>query len=248
MVVLNNKPDGTNINLNCGALYPADLQKAVLFHQADIGIAHDGDADRTIIVDKEGRVVPGEATLSVFAQSLRENNNLVGNTLVTTEMSNKGLDLALQPLGIKVVRTAVGDRYVLEKMLSGGYNFGGESSGHTIFLDYNTTGDGIISALQFLSLMQRTGKTVSQLTKNTHLLPQVLVNVIVRKKTPLHDLPEVQKVLSDYEERMNGKGRLLVRYSGTEKVLRIMIEGEDQKAISKMAQHLASIVEKEIGA
>lgn len=247
VIVLNNAPDGININHNCGALYPSDLQTAVLFHRADIGIAHDGDADRAIFVDEKGDVVPGEAILVAFAQFLYDKKNLVGNTVVTTEHSNKGMEKTLQGNGIRVVRTQVGDRYVLEEMLLRGYNLGGESSGHVIFLDHNTTGDGLISALQFLSLMKQTGKTVTQLTATTVLFPQTTINVSVGSKPPLSKIPKLQKTIDGYESVLQGNGRLLVRYSGTEPVLRIMVEGEDFKEISAMANNLSAIVTDAIG-
>jgi len=247
VIVLNNFPDGVNINHNCGALHPSDLQTAVLYHHADIGIAHDGDADRTVIVDEKGKVVSGESVLVAFAQQLHENKNLVGNTVVTTEHSNKGMERTLRKSGIRVIRTHVGDRYVLEAMLSGGYNFGGESSGHVIFLDHNTTGDGLITALQFLSLMKQTGRTVSHLTGETVLFPQSSVNIKVKDKIPLSNIPQLQQTIDEYKFALNGSGNLLVRYSGTEKVLRIMVEGEDKTVIATMAKALSAIVEKEIG-
>lgn len=247
VIVLHNAPDGININRNCGALYPSDLQTAVLSHRADIGVAHDGDADRAIFVDEKGEIVAGEATLVAFAQSLHENKNLVGNTVVTTEHSNKGMERTLRREGIRVVRTDVGDRYVVEAMLLGGYNLGGESSGHVIFLDHNTTGDGLITALQFLSLMKKTGKTVSQLTGTTILFPQVSLNVKVEKKPPFAEIPKLQETIDAYQSALNGNGRLLVRYSGTEMVLRIMVEGEDRNLISTMSHTLTSIVEQAIG-
>jgi phosphoglucosamine mutase len=247
VIVLHNTPNGTNINMNCGAVYPADLQKAVLFHQADIGIAYDGDADRAVFVDEKGAVVPGEAVLAAFALNLYENKSLAGNALVTTEMSNTGMEKALRASGISVVRTAVGDRYVLEKMISGGYNLGGEPSGHMIFLDYNTSGDGPISALQLLSLMRQSRKPASTLTLATPLLPQVTMNIKVRTKKTLKEIPELQKAIAHYTSRMHGSGRLIVRYSGTENLLRIMVEGEDPAALSKTAEHLASIAEQQIG-
>ena len=247
VIILNNTPDGININANCGALYPSDLQTAVLFHRADIGIAHDGDADRAIFVDEKGEIVPGEAVLVAFAQFLYDHKNLVGNTVVTTEHSNKGMEKTLNGNGISVVRTDVGDRHVLEEMLLKGYNFGGESSGHVIFLDHNTTGDGLITALQFVSLMKQTGKTVTQLTAETVLFPQSSVNIRVESKPPFSKIPKLQKTIEQYQSALKGNGRLLVRYSGTEKVLRIMVEGEDPAMISTMANTLSVIVEQEIG-
>jgi phosphoglucosamine mutase len=247
VVVLNDKPNGTNINRNCGAIYPEDLQKAVIAHQAHVGIANDGDADRAVFVDEQGRVIPGEAILFAFAKDIYEQGTLQENTIVTTEMSNQGLEVTLNEIGIQMVRTAVGDRYVLDKMLAKGYNFGGEPSGHTIFRDYSTTGDGLIAALQFLTLMQRFDKTPSQLTEGLQLFPQTSSDVRVHEKIPLEEIPELQQALSDYKACLARNGRLLVRYSGTESILRIMVEGKDQEMISNMAKRLASIVEKRIG-
>jgi len=247
VIVLNNAPDGTNINYNCGAVYPADLQTAVLLHRADIGIAHDGDADRTVFVDEKGAVVPGEAVLVAFAQFLYDNKNLVGNTVVTTQHSNTGMEQTLKGNGIRVVRTDVGDRYVLEQMLLGGYNLGGESSGHFIFLDHNTTGDGLISALQFIAMMKQTGKTVTQLTETTVLFPQITLSVTVKNKTPISQIQKLQETIEAYESDLKGKGRLLVRYSGTEPVMRIMVEGENPESIAKMANGLQDIVMQNIG-
>ena len=247
VIVLSDNPNGTNINHNCGALYPQDLQKKVVEHQADIGIAHDGDADRAVFVDEKGNVVDGDALLVAFALALHQEKVLKGKTLVTTLMSNMGVEIALRSEGIRVVRTPVGDRYVLERMMKEGYNLGGEQSGHFIFLDYNTTGDGLITALQLLSLMKRTGKTVSKIVDCMTALPQVLTNVRVQKKQELSEIPEMQKAISDCEEKLKNQGRILVRYSGTEPLLRIMIEGEDRKMISKMAEELAGIVQRKIG-
>jgi len=245
--VINDTPDGTNINRDCGALYPAELEKTVLLHRADIGIAYDGDADRAVFVDELGSTVHGERILATLAEALHDEKRLMGNTLVTTEVSNKGIEKSLQKKGISVIRTKVGDRYVLKKMLSGGYNFGGESSGHTIFLDHHTTGDALITTLQFLALMKRIEKTVSQLTASTQLLPQLSVNLKVREKRPLNEMPILQQAMREAEAKLNENGRLVVRYSGTENMLRIMIEGEDLDLISKIAQHLTKIVQDQIG-
>lgn len=247
VVVLSDDPSGTNINLNCGALYPEELQKKVIESQADVGIAHDGDADRAVIVDERGNVVDGDALLVAFALALHKEKTLKGKTLVSTLMSNMGMDLALRSREIQVVRTPVGDRYVLERMMKDGYNLGGEQSGHVIFLDYNTTGDGLITALQLLSLMKRTGKKVSELAACMTALPQVLKNVRVQKKQEISEIPELQKAIAACEEKLRNNGRILIRYSGTEPLLRIMIEGEEQAAITEMAEQLAEIVQKKIG-
>lgn len=245
--VLNNDPSGMNINDHCGSLYPEGLQKEVLARNADIGIAHDGDADRAIFVNERGEVVNGDALLVAFALALHQERRLKGETLVTTLMSNMGVELALHPKGIHVLRTQVGDRYVLERMLKGAYNLGGEQSGHLIFLDYNTTGDGLITALQFLSLMVRTGMTTTKLTDCMEALPQVLKNVVVKEKRDLSELPDIKKKISDCEEKLGNNGRILIRYSGTEHLLRIMIEGEKEDMISAMSEELVEMVQLKIG-
>ncbi len=247
VIVLSDSPNGTNINLDCGTQHPENLQKAVIAHCADVGVAHDGDADRALFVDETGHIVDGDALLVSFASALHQEKALKGGTLVTTIMSNMGVEIALRPKGIRVVRTPVGDRYVLERMMKGSYNLGGEQSGHVIFLDYNTTGDGLITALQLLSLMKRKNKPVSSLTACMTPLPQVLLNVRVQKKESLDELPEIQKAILACEKKLKEKGRILVRYSGTEPLLRIMIEGEEQTEISGMAEELAALVRKKIG-
>jgi phosphoglucosamine mutase len=247
VTLINATPDGLNINRDCGAIYPEQLQDRVMACGADIGIAHDGDADRVLFVDEKGRVVDGDAVLVAFALALHRQGTLQGKTLVTTLMSNMGVDLALRPAGIEVVRTAVGDRYVLERMLTDHYNLGGEPSGHVIFLDHNTTGDGLITALQFLALMQKTGQSASHLAACMNPLPQCCVNVEVSRKPAISDIPGMEGAMADCERRLRGRGRLLVRYSGTESLLRIMIEGENQDSISEMATQLSDIIQQNIG-
>ena len=245
--VIGNKPDGMNINAGCGAVHPEPLRKAVLEHGAHVGIALDGDADRAIFVCEEGKVIDGDHIMAALGLDLHRNGQLAKNTIVGTVMSNFGLELALAQAGITLVRTAVGDRYLLERMLADGFNFGGEQSGHFIFLDHNTTGDGLISALQVLSLMKRTGKPLSELAKAMTAVPQVLLNVKVSKKPKLELFPELQSAIGESERRLNGSGRVLVRYSGTEPVLRIMIEGERDTLIREEADRLAQIVKTHLG-
>lgn len=245
--VIGDKPDGTNINAGCGAVYPARLQGAVREYQADIGIAHDGDADRAIFVDEQGRLVDGDQAMAALALDLHARGELKKNTVVGTVMSNLGLERALARAGIKLVRTQVGDRYLLEEMLAGGYNFGGEQSGHLIFLDHNTTGDGLISGLQMLSLMKRTGKPLSALVSVMTRVPQVLLNVPVKDKPDLDDLPGFQDALRKSEAKLNGRGRVLVRYSGTEPLLRIMVEGDGEELIRAVAEDLAGVVRARLG-
>ncbi|MDQ6734298.1 MAG: phosphoglucosamine mutase, partial [Nitrospirota bacterium] len=224
--VIGDKPDGTNINAKCGAVDPQCLQEAVVEHEAHIGIAHDGDADRSVFVCEQGKVIDGDHAIAALALDLHQCGQLKRRTLVGTVMSNFGLELAMAKAGIKLVRTPVGDRYILELMMAEGYNLGGEQSGHLIFLDHNTTGDGLISALQVLSLMKRTGRPLSDLARCMTAVPQVLLGVPVKQKPDLSTLPDVQSAIKAAEVKLNGTGRILVRYSGTEPLLRIMVEGE----------------------
>jgi len=241
------EPNGSNINAGCGSLHPEVVSEAVRKHGADLGIALDGDADRVIFVDEFGREVDGDHIMAICAVDLLKKRKLRKNTLVSTVMSNMGLDIAIRNAGGKIVKTAVGDRYVVEEMMRGGYNFGGEQSGHLIFLDYNTTGDGIQSALQVLAIMRRRGKTLSELAGVMTSLPQVLVNVRVRKKRDVRGIPEIASLLDGIEEKMKDEGRILVRYSGTEPLLRIMLEGRNKGEISGWAGEIAELVRRKIG-
>lgn len=247
VTVLGDKPDGTNINQDCGAMHPRALQAAVRAAGAALGIAHDGDADRAVFVSENGRFVDGDQILGALAVDLKDRDLLARRTLVTTVMSNLGLEQAMARAGIKLVRTAVGDRYLLEHMFAEDYNFGGEPSGHLIFLDYNTTGDGLISALQLMALVCRSGKTLSQLAERTTLYPQTLVNVRVRERKDLAALVPFQRALRAQEDSLNGTGRILVRYSGTEPVVRIMVEAQDQELVQRVAGHLADVLRTEVG-
>lgn len=241
-------PDGLNINDGCGSMHPEVMAARVREYRADLGIALDGDADRVIFVDETGREVDGDHILALCGTEMMKQNSLKKKTVVATVMSNLGLDIAMKQAGGKVVRTDVGDRYVVEEMLRSGYNLGGEQSGHMIFLDHNTTGDGILSALQVLAIMQRSGKPLSELTQVMTSLPQVLINVKVRKRAELSRIAPIKDAMRALEAELDGKGRLLVRYSGTEPLLRIMIEGEDQGRINQMAQQLADVVGQHLGA
>lgn len=240
--VIANRPDGKNINESCGAVHPQRLQEAVRRHKADLGIAHDGDADRAVFVCERGALVDGDHIMAALALDLKTRGLLAHHTLVGTVMSNFGLELAMDKAGITLVRTPVGDRYILERMLANGYNFGGEQSGHIIFLDHNTTGDGLISALQVLSLMTRSGRPLSELARCMTPVPQVLLNVPVREKKDLASVPEIQRAIQAGEARLSGTGRILVRYSGTEPVLRIMVEGERDSLIRSVAEDLAGSI------
>jgi phosphoglucosamine mutase len=241
------QPDGMNINAGCGAVHPEMLQKAVHEHGAHIGIALDGDADRAMFVCEKGNVINGDHIMAAVGLDLQRQGQLAKQTVVGTVMSNFGLELALSKTGLTLARTAVGDRYLLERMLTDGYNFGGEQSGHLIFLDHNTTGDGLISALQVLSLMKRTQQPLSKLAQVMTAVPQVLLNIKVSHKPELDTVPDLMQAIQAGERRLNGTGRVLVRYSGTESLLRIMVEGERDALIHEVADQLAQVVRTHLG-
>jgi len=236
------EPDGVNINLNCGALHPEVISQSVKEKGADIGIALDGDADRVIFVDENGVEVDGDQIMAICALDMLRENRLKKNTLVATVMSNIGLDIALEKEGVKVVRSAVGDRYILEEMLHHGYNFGGEQSGHIIFFDLNTTGDGILSALQVLASMKKNNKKLSELSTIIQKFPQVIENVEIKRKEDLESIPEIKQAITTAEKTLYGRGRVLVRYSGTQSLCRVMVEGQDEKEIKETAQNLAQLI------
>ena len=241
------KPNGTNINAGCGSLHPEVISATVKEQRADLGIALDGDADRVIFVDEFGNEVDGDHIMAICATDMLKRKKLRKNTLVATVMSNMGLDIAVRKAGGKVVKTAVGDRYVVEEMIKGGYNLGGEQSGHMIFLDFNTTGDGMLSALQVLAIMRRQKKTLSELAQVMIPLPQVLVNVRVSEKKDIMTIPEVACLVRDIEGNLKDAGRILIRYSGTEPLLRVMLEGQDKYQIAGWAQEIADLVGKTMG-
>jgi len=240
-------PDGENINAGCGSLYPQVISRLVLEKEADLGIALDGDADRIVFVDRHGREVDGDHILAICGLDMLSQARLKKQTLVTTVMSNMGLEKAIQKGGGKIVRTQVGDRYVAEEMLRGNYNLGGEQSGHTIFLDFNTTCDGVLTALQVLAIMVRKGRPLDELANAMEPLPQVLYNVKVKTKKNLSEIPEIQRRIQTIERSLGQSGRLLIRYSGTEPVLRIMIEGENEATLHQLGQELVALVKKHLG-
>jgi phosphoglucosamine mutase len=248
VVTLNAQPDGTNINLECGSVHPESMQEAVVRNRANLGVAHDGDGDRSIFSDEEGRVVDGDQTMTISALDLLEQGRLKNKTLVTTVLSNYGIDAALGAKGGKVVRTAVGDRCVLEEMLRGGYNLGGEKSGHVIFMDHHITGDGMITALQILNTMLRREKKLSELASSLQPFPQIAVDVKVKEKRNLAAIPQLQSCLKKIEGKLRKRGRIVFRYSGTESLARIMVEGPDQEEIGQFAQQVAEIIRRHIGA
>ncbi len=247
VITYGTNPNGININDNCGALHPELIKNAVLKHNADIGIALDGDADRVIVVDEKGDVVDGDHIMAICAKSMIEQQQLKKNTLVATVMSNMGLEIAMKNLGAKLIRTKVGDRYVVEKMRDEGYNFGGEQSGHLIFLDYITTGDGILAALQLLKVMIETQKPLSELSKIMESFPQVLHNVKVKEKISIEKIPQLEETKEKFEKQLKGMGRILIRASGTEPVIRIMVEGENLDKITQIARDLGEVIEKHCG-
>ncbi len=244
LFILGNTPDGQNINYRCGALHPQNLQEKVRLYKADIGIALDGDADRLIVVDDTGEIVDGDQILAICAEHMHRAGKLTKSTVVSTVMSNMGLDIAMQRIGVKLSRTKVGDRYVVDEMRKGGYNLGGEQSGHLVFSDCSTTGDGILAALHLLEVMLLRQKKLSELKKCMDLLPQILKNIHVLHKKPIESLPDVQKAIHDAETKLGQRGRVLVRYSGTENLARVMLEGEDHAQIESMASDIILALER----
>jgi len=242
------EPDGTNINENCGSTHPERLCELVRELGADIGLAFDGDADRLIAVDERGQIVNGDQVMCVCALHMKEQGTLKNNTLVTTVMSNMGLDIALKKHGIKNVKTKVGDRYVLEKMLADGYSLGGEQSGHVIFLDYNTTGDGLITAIQVLTVMVKTKQSLGRLSKAMQVLPQsqYAAKVSDKRKYDFDKDEEIVSAIREVESKYEGRGRVLVRASGTEPLVRVMIEGEDQFEMDADVYRLSVLIERKL--
>ncbi len=247
VIPLGVEPDGLNINRECGALFPENISREVKAQRAHIGIALDGDGDRIIVVDEKGNELNGDQIIAICALDMLKERNLNKKSVVVTMMSNIGFEIAMKNAGVKVRRTQVGDRYVLEEMRKGGYNLGGEQSGHILFLDHSTTGDGILAALQLLKVMIEEGKPLSELKRVMEPYPQVLLNVEVKKKLPISSLPKTHRLIEAHTRSLDGKGRLYIRYSGTEPLLRIMIEGTDQGVISDMAREIAESASREIG-
>ena len=247
VILMGATPDGKNINKGFGALYPEAMCKAVVRHGADIGIALDGDADRVIVADEDGKVVDGDAVMAICGLDLMERKMLPKKTVVATVMSNLGLNQCLEKAGGRVVRTRVGDRYVVEEMRKNGYSFGGEQSGHLVFLDHATTGDGTVAALHLLSVMQQKGKPLSDLASCMEVFPQALLNLAVKSKPELGSLPSVMRAIRDVEKKLGKEGRVLVRYSGTETKVRVLVEGPDKKIIDGHAKAIGDELVKAIG-
>jgi len=247
VVALGVKPNGRNINRDCGALHPDHVASEVVRKGASLGIALDGDADRVIMVDEKGQIVDGDVIMALVALRLLRQGKLPGGTVVSTVMSNLGLERALAAEGGRVERTAVGDRYVVEAMRAGGYSFGGEQSGHLIFLDHATTGDGIVAALQVLAIMLESGKPLSELASQAmQRVPQVLENATFVRRLPLESMQTMRLVVDRVEKTLGGKGRVLVRWSGTEPKLRVMVEGEDEALIARYAHEIVEAAKSDV--
>lgn len=240
-------PDGININKGVGSTHPDVLGKFVVEKKADIGLAFDGDADRCIAVDENGRIIDGDRIMFICGKYLKERNKLNQNTIVSTVMSNLGFHLAVEAEGMTALKTQVGDRYVVEEMRKNGYNLGGEQSGHVVFLDMNTTGDGLLTGIQLLNVMKQTGKKLSELADEVTLYPQELVNVRVSEKDGVMEIPAVKAVIEEVESEMAGKGRILVRPSGTEPLLRVMAEAETDEKCHDYVMRIVNVVKAEIG-
>jgi len=247
VAVIHNKPDGRNINHACGSLHPHDLSLHVIKERADIGIAYDGDADRALWVDEQGRILNGDHTLYVQSLFMRARGRLCGNTIVATTMSNMGLEVALQHEGIRLHRTRVGDKYVLEQMIALKSNLGGEQSGHTIFLDNCPTGDGILTSLKMIEAMAGSAAPLSELVRGFKEFPQILTNVRVSRKADFAEFPEITETMAEVKRKLGESGRLDVRYSGTEPLARVMIEGQDRAEIEGLARRMADVIAKYLG-
>jgi phosphoglucosamine mutase len=240
VIAIHHEPDGKNINDGAGALSPEEMCRRVIEEKAHLGIALDGDADRVVMCDEHGHIVDGDTVMALCGTRMLSAGTLARATVVGTVMSNLGLELALRRAGGVLVRTQVGDRYVVDEMRRSGYNFGGEQSGHLIFLDHATTGDGVVAALRVLAVMVGESRPLSELAQVMTRTPQVLVNVVVERRLPIDELPDVRRLIAAIERELGDNGRVLVRYSGTEPKARVMIEGPDEAAILARAQEVAA--------
>src|SRR5271170_7811683 len=249
VIVFGNQPDGKNINENCGSMHPEEMCRQVVAHKAHIGIAHDGDADRVLLCDENGKLIDGDDIMAIAALEMLEQNALAEKTLVATVMSNAGLEAAIKNSGGKMLRAAVGDKNVIDEMLRGGFNFGGEQSGHLIFRDYGTTGDGLVAALQILRILKAKDQPLSKLAKCWTRFPQLVTNVKVREKKPIEQLDGVSRLVAGAEKELQSQGgRLLLRYSGTEPKARLLVEGSDAAVLEKWSKQICGAIQKQIGA
>jgi phosphoglucosamine mutase len=248
VIVYGDRPDGKNINENCGSMHPEAMCKKVVEHGAHIGIAHDGDADRVLLCDETGTLIDGDDIMAIAALEMLAENTLAGKTLVSTVMSNAGLEAAITKAGGKMLRTAVGDKNVIDEMLRNDFNFGGEQSGHLIFKDHASTGDGLVAALQILRIMKAKGQPLSQLAKCWTRFPQLVTNVKVREKKPVEQLDGVNQLVADAEKELKAQGgRLLLRYSGTEPKIRLLVEGREHATLKKWSDQICGAIQKQIG-
>ena len=248
VIVFNNQPDGRNINENCGSMHPEAMCRKVVEHGAHIGIAHDGDADRVLLCDETGTLIDGDDIMAIAATEMLAENTLTEKTLVATVMSNAGLEAAIKKAGGRLLRTAVGDKNVIDEMLKNGFNLGGEQSGHLIFRDYGTTGDGLVAALQILRIIKAKDEPLSKLAKCWTRFPQLVTNVKVREKKPFEQLDGVSRLVAEAEKELQSQGgRLLLRYSGTEPKVRLLVEGRDAEALEKWSKKICGAIEKLIG-
>jgi len=248
VIVYGNQPNGMNINQDCGSMHPETMCRRVVEHRAHLGIAHDGDADRVLLCDEKGNLIDGDDIMAIAALDMLAQKTLAGKTLVATVMSNAGLEAAIKTAGGRVIRTAVGDRNVIDEMLRSGFNFGGEQSGHLIFRDFGTTGDGLVAALQILRIVKAKQTPLSKLAKCWTRFPQIVANVKVREKIPFEQLDGVLKLVKQAEaELKSAGGRVLLRYSGTEPKVRLLLEGRDAKILEKWSQKICAVIQKQIG-
>lgn len=248
VTVYGNRPDGKNINENCGSMHPQSMCDKVVAHKADIGIAHDGDADRVLLCDENGTLIDGDDIMAIAVMEMLKEGSLAGKTLVSTVMSNAGLEAAIKQAGGHMIRTPVGDKHVIDEMLKHDFNFGGEQSGHLIFRDFATTGDGLVAALQVLRIMKATGQPLSKLAKCWTRFPQLVTNIKVRQKTPFAQLDGLNQLVADAEKELTAQGgRLLLRYSGTEPKARLLVEGRDQATLQKWSDQICGAIRKQIG-
>jgi len=244
---IHNEPNGRNINDNCGALHPEVVAREVVARGADLGVCFDGDADRALFADDQGNVINGDAVMLLLARDLKRRGKLPGDTVVATTMSNMGLEVALRSAGIKMLRAPVGDKYVLEEMRKSGAALGGEQSGHIILSQVATTGDGLLTALMVLETVARSGKSLAELVADLKVFPQTIKNVKVREKQPLNQIPPVQHAIAAAERDLDGSGRVVVRYSGTETLARVMIEADSQEKMEKHSTAIAQAIQEAIG-
>jgi phosphoglucosamine mutase len=249
VIVYGNQPDGMNINRDCGSMHPENLYHKVVEQKAQLGIAHDGDADRVLLCDETGRLIDGDDIMAIAALDMIAQGALAEKTLVATVMSNAGLEATVKSAGGKIIRTAVGDKNVIDEMLRGGFNFGGEQSGHLIFRDFSTTGDGLVAALQILRIMYAKQMALSKLAKCWTRFPQLVTNIKVRKKKPFEQLDGLNQLVNEAEAELAGQGgRVFLRYSGTEPKVRLLLEGRDAKILEQWSQKICSVIQKQIGA